>query len=366
MADYYEVLGVPYGATQSQIKAAYRKLALRYHPDKNPGDKSAEENFKHIAEAYRVLSTTHTQNTYFTRPSPSQTPPETPKSRDPYFKRNSAYQRPAPQPVTYSKKTKLMVSLFTGFLLVLVIVIPWSLQVYTSIHNYDEGKLLYEQGRWFDSMNRLEWAYRRLGARNLETARLLTRLTTENIHQYSKAISYATNGLRHSRSADDSAYFFFKMGISYKNLSKYDEADKSLQAALISKPEWDSAYYHLGEMSTFVRHDYDGGVRYFTNAISVNPDFADCYMGRGYCHYQRKKYELAVLDFNSFLRYSTIDRGTGFYLRGMALLESGRPDLACQDFQEAARLGSKGGEDAIAKECGSFISSDASPEQTPQ
>jgi len=364
MADYYEVLGVPYGATQAQIKAAYRKLALRYHPDKNPGDKVAEENFKEIAEAYRVLST---PATHFSRPRTTATsPPETPRNRDPYFKRNRTYQRPAPEPVTYSAKTKLMVSLFSGFLLILVLVIPWSLQVYASIHNYNEGKLLYEQGRWFDSMKHLEWAYRRLGVRNLETSRLLTRLTTENIHQYNKAISHATNGLRYAQSAEDSAYFFLKMGISYKNLSKYDEADKSLQAALTCKPEWDSAYYHLGEMSTFVRHDYEGGVRYFTNAISVNPDFADCYMGRGYCHYQRKKYELAVLDFNSFLRYSTVERGTGFYLRGMALLESGRPDLACQDFLEAARLGSKGGADAIVKECGGFGSGNAPPEQSLQ
>ncbi len=364
MADYYEVLGVPYGATQAQIKAAYRKLALRYHPDKNPGDKSAEENFKQIAEAYRVLSnsTSHTGSAAATRPSPSPTPPETPRSRDPYFKRNRAYQRPAPEPVTYSKKTKLMVSLFTSFLLVLIIAIPWSLQVYASIHNFNEGKLLYEQGRYFDSMKRLEWAYRRFGVRNLETSRLLTQLTTENIRQYSKAISHTTNGLRYSQSAEDSAYFFLKMGISYKNLSKYDEADESLQAALICRPEWDSAYYQLGEMMTFARKDYEGGVRYFTNAISVNPDFADCYMGRGYCHYQRKKYELAVLDFNSFLRYSSVERGTGFYMRGMALLESGRQDLACQDFLEAARLGSKGGEDAIVKECGSFISENAPPE----
>ncbi len=54
--DYYEVLGVGHDATDQEIKSAYRKLALKYHPDKNPGDKSAEENFKEAAEAYSVLS----------------------------------------------------------------------------------------------------------------------------------------------------------------------------------------------------------------------------------------------------------------------------------------------------------------------
>jgi molecular chaperone DnaJ len=54
--DYYEVLGVSRGATKEEIKKAYRKQALKYHPDKNPGDKKAEENFKEAASAYEVLS----------------------------------------------------------------------------------------------------------------------------------------------------------------------------------------------------------------------------------------------------------------------------------------------------------------------
>lgn len=53
--DYYEVLGVDKNATESDIKKAYRKLAIKYHPDKNPGDKEAEEKFKEAAEAYDVL-----------------------------------------------------------------------------------------------------------------------------------------------------------------------------------------------------------------------------------------------------------------------------------------------------------------------
>jgi molecular chaperone DnaJ len=53
--DYYEVLSVPRGATEDEIKKAYRKLALQHHPDRNPGDKSAEQKFKEATEAYEVL-----------------------------------------------------------------------------------------------------------------------------------------------------------------------------------------------------------------------------------------------------------------------------------------------------------------------
>ncbi|MBA2422679.1 MAG: molecular chaperone DnaJ [Chitinophagales bacterium] len=62
--DYYEVLGVSKNAASDEIKKAYRKVAMQYHPDRNPGDKSAEEKFKEAAEAYEVLSDTEKKKRY--------------------------------------------------------------------------------------------------------------------------------------------------------------------------------------------------------------------------------------------------------------------------------------------------------------
>jgi len=62
--DYYEILGVPKNASDEDIKKAYRKLAIKYHPDKNPGDSQAEEQFKEAAEAYDVLSKSEKRERY--------------------------------------------------------------------------------------------------------------------------------------------------------------------------------------------------------------------------------------------------------------------------------------------------------------
>src|SRR6185312_1037551 len=62
--DYYEILGVNKNSTADEIKKAYRKVAMQFHPDRNPGDKQAEDKFKEAAEAYEVLSDTDKKAKY--------------------------------------------------------------------------------------------------------------------------------------------------------------------------------------------------------------------------------------------------------------------------------------------------------------
>ncbi len=64
MEDYYEALGISRNSTLEEIKTAYRRLALKYHPDKNPGNKAAEETFKQLSEAYQVLADTEKRQLY--------------------------------------------------------------------------------------------------------------------------------------------------------------------------------------------------------------------------------------------------------------------------------------------------------------
>ena len=62
--DYYEVLGVSKSADDSEIKKAYRKLAMKYHPDRNQGDSAAEQKFKDVSQAYEILKDPKKRQTY--------------------------------------------------------------------------------------------------------------------------------------------------------------------------------------------------------------------------------------------------------------------------------------------------------------
>ena len=62
--DYYDVLGVSKSASKDELKKAYRKLAMKYHPDRNPDDSQAAEKFKELSEAYEILSDDQKRQTY--------------------------------------------------------------------------------------------------------------------------------------------------------------------------------------------------------------------------------------------------------------------------------------------------------------
>lgn len=119
--DYYQVIEVPRTADEIQIKKAYRKLALQFHPDKNPGDKSAEEKFKVISNAYAVLSDAQKRadyDRYLPKTIHKQTPSQ-PKTKEDFEKERAKkndkkHDQSSDEPSTYEQLSKIQCSFFGG------------------------------------------------------------------------------------------------------------------------------------------------------------------------------------------------------------------------------------------------------------
>lgn len=101
MLDYYQVLGVNRGADLTEIKAAYKKLALKYHPDKNPNNPAAEEYFKHVNTAYQVLSDPYKKASYDLKLNYAEHRSTTPSRPQPH-----PYRRPAEEKSVYDRYGK--------------------------------------------------------------------------------------------------------------------------------------------------------------------------------------------------------------------------------------------------------------------
>jgi molecular chaperone DnaJ len=104
--DYYKLLEVVPSATEEEIRSAYRKLALKYHPDRNPGNKDAEEKFRDITEAYTVLSDSSKRRSYDLGGTPTSIGPMSGPDLEAIFRTIMGEDGPFAHFFTPEKKTK--------------------------------------------------------------------------------------------------------------------------------------------------------------------------------------------------------------------------------------------------------------------
>lgn len=150
--DYYNILGVSRGASPSEIRAAYKKLALRYHPDRNPDDPEAEEKFKQINAAYQVLSGKQPPPRYRRQePRENQSERRYERSYTERERRRQQYRRrqnSAPPPPQEDETKNLRYTVYAILIVVCLALISWIaglwLNEYGARENYKKARLFWE------------------------------------------------------------------------------------------------------------------------------------------------------------------------------------------------------------------------------
>jgi tetratricopeptide (TPR) repeat protein len=327
---YYHILGLNHNATQDEIKEAYRKLAKRYHPDTNPDNPQAEENFKKINEAYQILTDDHKKDLYdlsmfdealYQRYRRQQT-----------FRRG--FRSRHPHRTQYSTIVKLQGALFVLVLMAVVFTGNYFLIKKSSSNLYDLGLGYYQNKEYHMALSSLDESIQWFGSRNTEAALLAAEILHYHLEKPGEAMSYVKKGFRYHDDTSQYANLMYLQGLIKIELGIYEEARQDLQQVIIHEPFHDSAYFYLGILLHQYFHDDEEAIRNLSQAIVINDKFSEGYFERGIIFQNIGKHHLAIDDFNQYLNMAE-DSGKGYLKRAISNLAEGNKEKACEDIDRA-------------------------------
>jgi curved DNA-binding protein CbpA len=380
VANHYDTLGIPTTANSTQIRAAYKQLALRYHPDRNPGFPEAEEIFKKVNEAYHVLSDPVKKLNYdagfILLPPQSQANYAREMKRRRYwyyFVRNQ--DRPYKIDKEYFKIQGLAFAVFiviSGFCFALVHTANYIMQQ-RHLKKYNANSLslkkvdaLFGSGQYDDAFHLIESLHKQNpGEYRFSYARdslvsVLKNLADTRFDEkdFAGAVSYYFKLENYEQPTRSET--LQRISLCQFYLGNYKEALQAMKHLHNQDPRNLRLVYEIGIINLDYLENTEEALQYFTLGkklfkenlsqiygeafeIIVNPyDLPDIYLdifeGRARCNLALRNYEEAVTDCNwaVFLRPQ---RGLGYYIRAQANASLGIPEKICSDLSKARDRG---------------------------
>jgi len=270
MQDYYQILGISPDATSGQIKVAYRRLALKYHPDHNPNDLLAEQKFVKIAEAYEVLSNPTKRSRYDNGIAidfddndheefrQSKRPP-------PHF-----YYNFKPEKKTYSKNDYIKASVAVVIMLIIAVVVPIYLLQITSDKYYNLAISNYFQRRYYTALHNIDLSIKDLSSNNDEACALASVILVHKLEKYDFALRYIERGLEYDPEDSLASEFQYLKGICYSEKSMPDEALEAFSKVKRYSATYDSSRYRSAAILLFTKTKLDSAETILNELVSRN------------------------------------------------------------------------------------------------
>lgn len=389
MVNYYHILGLSQTATQAEIKTAYRKLALRYHPDKNGGSSYAEERFKQISEAYRVLSNPRKKarhdwmleyGVYQQAQAEAAWRAATVTHTNTTAQRPGAHQRRRARPRFNSRQNLLATAWAFGifFLMALLVVSVSAWNAYQLEQQlieqneqarkvYVKAEQQYEEGNFGLSLHLLKsvMGNSAIAPRASELQNYIFKnLEEEGLRQY-QAGNYARAAQLLQLLADNAQEYrpgaLAHLVSSYEVLQDYEGAIRGYKSVIRLEPRTIEARNRLARIYAEYYKDFDTALQYYQQAselvtdqyeseygkayaITVNPEttpdshyqlhcgLAQVYISQGMLHQAESALKWAI-----FLRP---DEPIAYYLLGIRHREANEQAAACSAWKIAADKGS--------------------------
>ncbi|WP_284683374.1 tetratricopeptide repeat protein [Chondrinema litorale] len=353
MVDYYKVLLIPPTASTTEIKASFKKLALQYHPDRNPNNLQAEEKFKEINEAYQVLSDPDKRATYdfllrygfqLQQEQEAQQSQRRPRT---YYKGKKV--RPEARKVRF-----LYFYIFAGFTVFIVLGFFFFSFMETQAARTMLSKAkehYYINHNSFYALKFLEGAVTKdegLSEAYYLTGKILFnegQNNIESLYNLDKAI-YTANNLE-----DSVGNYYLLRGKVNMALHKTDNAVSDFKEAFNLLPDNSELQRKLAELYLYKLQNFDEALMYYDKLLNKAPKDYDALVGKGVCLQKKREYQKSL----SFLEEAKNEKqsnGEALYYLGWHALNFKSDSIeACNYWNEAKVKGVRQAEVLIEKYC---------------
>jgi curved DNA-binding protein CbpA len=352
MINYYHVLGVATTATTAEIKAAFKKLAIQYHPDKNPNNKEAEEQFKQINEAYQVLNDAYKKSIYdqklfykeeikttnFSNNIPNYK--QTSKKNYTTFRRR-AYQNPSYDP-------RLHVLILGGF--VLAMFFAWFsyrlVESYSATNNYREALKFYENKNYAMAFDKVHEAVIQDDS-NLQAYYLRGILFSEYkkdraaaIYCFDRCIIYGQD--EKEKTADKIAIlpdFYFQRGLCHYAKGNFTQALADFANTIYFNPRHEKALLLSGDIYLHKYYKIQQAYNYYAKLLLIQPTHKEALLGRAIVYYYARRYTIATQEFTKIISKNP-QEGMAYDYLGRIQLGFYKDSIqACANFAKGEALG---------------------------
>lgn len=337
MPDYYEILGIQSTATSRQIKTAYRKLALQYHPDKNPNNALTENKFIEIAAAYEVLSDSVKRRRYdngleIDISENYDYDPRTRRKRPP----PGYYQEYKSEKPTYSRRDYIYATASVIAILIIAIAVPIYLLQVTSTKYFNKAVSNYFTGNYYSALHNVDLSIADLSRTNSEACALASVILVHKLNKYEYAMKYIDQGLNYNPNDSLASELHYLRGIC---LTKNQDPQKALMEFKQVKEfnsTYDSSLFKSAVILTYSYSNLDSAESLLNQLIDRNKNHYTASYFKGIIYEKKKDHEKAYETFSNLLD-KPINQAATYYHLARAEIKLNLSDSACAHLEIASR-----------------------------
>ena len=360
-SNYYTILGVSATATGQEIKLAYKKLAILYHPDKHQGNTYFEEKFKQVNEAYQVLSNAHKRAAYDQR---LQYLLQVKLRQQAHHQQRYQYQGPVRRPASvteryyrpipesrFMRKDMYIVGAIFGGIVVFCLLLKLIMDHVTAVDLYQEALTYIKEERWSSAHSNLTEAIR-FKPKYAEAYYKRAYLEMEISRDYQAALADLDASINYTDKITPQMYYL--RGKCYQNLKNSAGAEVNLTYAIKMNKNFSLAYYDRAMLRAVTLNKFPEAIQDFTHSLNYHlPDEAlrkNALYYRGYCYYFTQQNKAALQDYREVLKQDPRNARV-YFLMGKAQVELDSTATACANFAKAFDLGFKAAIGDIQQYC---------------